>query len=60
MLPHEGNYALVFCLEYVSFLGSFLEVLSFCLFSEAVASTMSIAVIDWRFRNVSAFELHNM
>ncbi len=54
------------------FLGNFLEVCVFTLFSEAVASTIStlfseavastisIAVIDGSYWNGSAFVLHNM
>ena len=60
ILPHESCYALVLFLEYVSFLGSFLEVCVFSLFSEAVASTISIAVIDGSYWNKSAVVLHNM
>ncbi len=55
----EGDVLVLF-LEYLSFQGVFSRFNGFCLLSEAVASTMSIAVIDWRIRNVSAFELHNM
>ena len=60
ILPHESYYALVLFLEYVSFLGNFLEVCVFSPFSEAVASTISIAVIDGSYRDKSAFVLHNM
>ena len=42
------------------FLGNFLEVYVFSLFSEAVASTISIAVIDGSYWNGGAFVLHNM
>jgi hypothetical protein len=43
------NYTLVLFLEYVPLWGIFLEVCVFFLFSEAVASTTSIAVIDWSY-----------
>ncbi len=56
----KEGYVLVLFLECLSFQVVFSRFYGFCLFSEAVASTMSIAVIDWRIRNVSAFELHNM
>ncbi len=60
ILPHEGYNALVLFLEYVLFSGNFLEVCVFSLFSEAVASTISIAVIDGSYQSRSAFVLHNM
>ncbi len=56
----KEGYVLVLFLECPSFQVIFSRFNRFCLFSEAVASTMSIAVIDGMIRNVSAFELHNM
>ncbi len=49
ILSHEVSYALVLFQEYVSFWGLSRGFVVLPPFSEAVASTKSIAVIDWSY-----------